>query len=379
VKRIVLVLTAPPLPFGDAAARWYSILIRTLVERGHRVTALVPCATDGQAEEVRALFPAPGYDVRCFPYWQRTGIRAKWESFRRPSSYLFHDDLRASVRTLMTEADAILHLEHNWAGWLSRGYEGRAVLAIHFLVAEDLPRGTWYSVMARAAERRLLEDQHVMTTVTPVLTKRVQAMAPQAEVVTVPLAFDTSLYEMPDALPTRSEPVVGLIGSFAWQPTALAAQRLLDVLWPRIVERVPTAKLLIVGRDARRVLRSHVNRPGMQIIDYVADIAPYFHALDVLLYAPPKGSGMKVKVMEAFAFGTPVVTSTAGAEGIPIRDGTHAGLSDDDAGLVTRTVDLLEDTARRERYRHAARQLIEHHCAPDLAVDRLEDAYARCG
>jgi len=374
VKRIVLVLTAPPLPFGDAAARWYYVLIRTLADRGHRVTALVPCATESHAEEVRALFPKPEYDVRCFPYWARTGLRAKWESFRRPSSYLFHDDLRASVRTLMTEPDAILHLEHNWAGWLSRGYEGRVVLAIHFLVAEDLPRNTWYAMMARAAERRLLEDQHVITTVTPVLTKRVQAMAPQAEVVTVPLAFDTSLYEMPDALPARSEPVVGLIGSFAWQPTTVAAQRILDVLWPRIVERVPTAKLLIVGRDARRVLRSHVNRPGVQILDYVADIAPYFHALDVLLYAPPK-----VKVMEAFAFGTPVVTSTAGAEGIPIQDGTHAGLSDDDDGLVERTVGLLEDAARRERYRHAARQLIEHHCTPDLAVGLLEPVYARCG
>jgi glycosyltransferase involved in cell wall biosynthesis len=278
----------------------------------------------------------------------------------------------------MTEPDAILHLEHNWAGWLSRGYEGRVVLAIHFLVAEDLPRSTWYAMMARAAERRLLERQQVMTTVTSILTERVQAMAPQAEVVTVPLAFDTSLYEMPDALPAR-EPVVGLIGSFAWQPTTVAAQRLLDVLWPRIVKRVPTAKLLIVGRDARRVLRAHVNRPGVQILDYVADIAPYFHALDVLLYAPPRGSGMKVKVMEAFAFGTPVVTSTAGAEGIPIQDGTHAGLSDDDEGLVERTIDLLEDTARRERYRHAARQLIEHHSAPNLALDRLEGAYARCG
>ena len=150
------------------------------------------------------------------------------------------------------------------------------------------------------------------------------------------------------------------------------------MLWPRIVERVPHAKLLLVGRDARRVLRAHLNRSGVQILDDVADIAPYFHALDVLLYAPPKGSGMKVKVMEAFAFGTPVVTSTAGAEGIPIQDGTHAGLSDDDEGLVERTVALLEDVDRRERYRRAARRLIEHHCAPDLAVDRLEGAYARC-
>jgi glycosyltransferase involved in cell wall biosynthesis len=88
---------------------------------------------------------------------------------------------------------------------------------------------------------------------------------------------------------------------------------------------------------------------------------------------------MKVKVMEAFAFGTPVVTTSAGAEGIPIQDGTHAGLSDDDHGLVERTVALLGDPVKRDRYRHAARELIERHCAPHLAVDRFEAVYAQCG
>ena len=378
-KRVVLVLTAPPLPFGDAAARWYSVLLRTLVERGHRVTALVSCARKSQSEEVHTLFPAPSFDVRCFPYWDRTGPMAKWESFRRPSSYLFNDDLRASVRELMADPVAILHLEHNWAGWLSRGYEGRAVLGVHFLVSEDLTSRTWYAMMARSAERRLLQRHRVMTTVTPVLTQRVQSLVPNAEVETVPLAFDTSLYDMPPTLPTRAQPVVCLIGSFGWQPTTLAARRLLEVLWPQIVDRVPNSKLLMVGRDAHRVLHAHLDRPGVKILDGVDDIAPYFRALDVLLYAPSTGSGMKVKVMEAFAFGTPVVTSTAGAEGIPIQDDTHAGLSDADEGLVERTVALLRDPTRRERYRHAARQLIERHCAPGPAIDRLESVYARCG
>ena len=378
-RRIVLVLAAPPLPFGNAAARWYSVLLRTLVERGHRVTALIPCVEENQAGEVHALFPKPDYDIRCFSHWQRKGIRAKWESFRRPSSYVFNDDLRACMRTLMADPQAILHLEHNWAGWLSRGYEDRAVLAVHFLVADDLPLRTWYAIVARAAERRLLHDHRIMTTVTPTLAKHVRTMAPAAHVTTIPLAFDTSLYDMPGALPVRPQPVVGLIGSFGWHPTTVAARRLLDVLWPQIAARVPHAKLLIVGRDAHRVLRAHLNQSDVEILDNVADIAPHFHALDVLLYAPPRGSGMKVKVMEAFAFGTPVVTTSAGAEGIPIQDGTHAGVSDDDDGLVERTIALLEDPAKQDRYRHAARELIERHCAPHLAVDRFEAVYAQCG
>jgi glycosyltransferase involved in cell wall biosynthesis len=210
------------------------------------------------------------------------------------------------------------------------------------------------------------------------LTKRVHDLAPHATVETVPLAFDTSLYEMPEALPGREHPTVGLIGSFAWQPTFLAATRLLDRLWPSVVQAVPEAKLLIVGRDARRVLARYLDHPNVEIVETVPDITPYFHALDVMLYAPHKGSGMKVKVMEAFAFGTPVVTSTAGAEGIPIEDGIHAGLSDDDRGLIDRTVALLRDAERRNAQRRAARQLIERHCAPARSVDVLEPVYERC-
>ena len=49
-RRIVLVLTAPPIPFGTASARWYNVLLKGLVERGHRVTALTPFAERAEAE-----------------------------------------------------------------------------------------------------------------------------------------------------------------------------------------------------------------------------------------------------------------------------------------------------------------------------------------
>ncbi len=87
---------------------------------------------------------------------------------------------------------------------------------------------------------------------------------------------------------------------------------------------------------------------------------------------------MKVKVMEAFAFGTPVVTTMDGIEGIPAEDGVHAGVSDHDKGLIDRTVTLLMNSEQRLRQRRAARELIEHHCDPVPALDLLEGVYAAC-
>ena len=102
------------------------------------------------------------------------------------------------------------------------------------------------------------------------------------------------------------------------------------------------------------------------------DTIPYFRTIDALLYAPPRGSGMKVKVLEAFALGTSVVTNTEGIEGLPASDGVHAGVAEDDAGLIDRAVALLRDPALRESRRLAARTLLESHCGPGPTVDAVE-------
>src|SRR4051812_29171517 len=62
--RIILVLNEPPLPFGGAAARWYYVLLRGLVARGHRVTTFAPAPQVDAAERARELFEVDRYDLR---------------------------------------------------------------------------------------------------------------------------------------------------------------------------------------------------------------------------------------------------------------------------------------------------------------------------
>ena len=172
---------------------------------------------------------------------------------------------------------------------------------------------------------------------------------------------------------------MSLIGSFDWYPTLSGARRLLDRLWPAIKQRVPDARLLLVGRCARSRLERYVDLPDVDIYEDVPDILPYFEATDVMLYAPARGSGMKVKVLEAFALGVPVVTTSEGVEGIAAEDGVHAGVADDDKGLVQRTVDLLQDRSAWQAMRKAARPLVESACDPEQSLDLVERCYESIG
>ena len=380
--RVVLVLVEPPLPFGKAAARWYYVLLKGLVERGHAVTAFAACSRLDEIEEARALFPSPDYDLRLYPFPARSGIAAKLETLRRPYSYMFGETLRRDLEAELTKGVDVLHLETTWCGWVGLDHVDRALVNVLNLYAIDLaarPPASLLDGLRRhlvcRAERKLLRHFRQLSTLTPRLTEEVGRINGRAAIHTVPLGMDLSLYPFEADAPPRP-PVVGLIGSFDWEPTLSAGERLVTRLWPEVQRQVPEARLQIIGRQARAALGRLATAPGIDLFEDVPEIIPYFRSTDVLLYAPGPASGMKVKVLEAFALGTAVVTNADGVEGLAAEDGVHAGLAEDDAGLIRRTVELLSDPGRRANQRTAARALMEATCDSRPVLDRLERVYA---
>ena len=65
--KVVLVMIDPPSPFGNAAARGYYVLLKGLVDRGHRVTAFATSSDPADSLEALRQFPSPEYDLRIFP------------------------------------------------------------------------------------------------------------------------------------------------------------------------------------------------------------------------------------------------------------------------------------------------------------------------
>jgi glycosyltransferase involved in cell wall biosynthesis len=150
----------------------------------------------------------------------------------------------------------------------------------------------------------------------------------------------------------------------------------LDELWPELKKKVPRVKLQIVGRAAGKALAEYRDMPDLTIHEDVSDVIPHFRNIDVLLYAPDYGSGMKVKILEAFALGVAVVTNDEGVEGLPARDGVHAGICNANRGLIDRAAALLLSSDQRHKQSSAARRLVETHCSPKAVVDAFESRYS---
>ncbi|MGH7895270.1 MAG: glycosyltransferase family 4 protein [Candidatus Binatia bacterium] len=387
----MLVFPAAPLPFGDTAARWFHLLARDLLAHGHEVACLTvsdePAAKIADARaQLEAVAPAGRLSWHAFPL--RGAVHPLWRKLRnagRPFSELvyapgFRDALAAELR----RGYDVLHLEQLWSGWAGLGVP-RSLLNVHHLEVIDLEhaqpatlaeRKTHWQM--RRATRRLLRRAPAMRLFTPRLLDRVRTFNDAARCWVVPFALDLGLYPLQ---PVVDEPVVGLLGSMHWPPSRSAAERLVTRLWPRVKARAPRARLLVAGWNARRYLADYASLPDVSIEENLASPADFFSRVSVLAYAPGRGSGMKIKVMEAMAYGVPVVTTSEGVEGMDVADGAQAFVAEEDDVLAERVVTLLDDRATRLHLREAARGLLEERYTPGPVMARMMDVYghvARC-
>jgi glycosyltransferase involved in cell wall biosynthesis len=380
--KILLAFAQAPLPEGSAAGRWFHVLLRSLVERGHRVSAFAACRSASQARAALECFPAPKYNLRCYPGPRGHGALARLQTLRRPHSYPFSAEMLQDWRVERLRDYDIVQLEDTWSAWLeSAPGAADTILNVHNLYQLD-----WIAnpankeeVVRRAltvrTERKLIRNFPNLVTVSSALAGAISRMAPQSPADVVPFALDPARYEFTQA-GSGSDPVIALIGSMDWPPSRSAAERLLRRLWPVIRRRMPNARLQITGRGARQALGYYLAEPGVETSQDVVSTEPFFRQASVLLYAPESGSGIKVKVLEAFAYGLPVVSTPAGVEGLEVRDGVHAAIHTSDDGLVDHTLALLNDPVRREEQRCAARRLLESHYSPTPVMERLESVYA---
>jgi glycosyltransferase involved in cell wall biosynthesis len=382
---IFIVAPSCPHPFGDTAAKWFDVLIRELVRRGHHVTFLsVTEEPPSRIEEARralaAIASGGRLDATIHPLSiTRPAWRRKLASLREPFSEIRQaDGVLPLVDARLSRGYDVFHLEQLWTGWLAAGVP-RSVINIHHFEVIDMEAEPPQSLAERKARwqmRRataaILEQAKYLRLFTPRLSERARQYNRTAKHWVVPFALDPAHYEPVSLTP---DPVVGLIGSMQWGPSRSAAERLITRIWPRVRSAIPLARLLIAGWQADRHLAGYAGVPGLELRANISHPREFFAAAGVLVYAPQRGSGMKIKVMEAMAYGVPVVTTTEGIEGMQVEPGRHAHVADDDETLAEMVVGVLRDRAASARMAREARALIVEQHSPAVVVDRVIDMY----
>jgi sugar transferase (PEP-CTERM/EpsH1 system associated) len=147
-------------------------------------------------------------------------------------------------------------------------------------------------------------------------------------------------------------------GSMDWYPNEDAVLDFLDASFPRIRRETEGVSLTVVGRNPSPKLRAAASR-DVTITGTVPDVRPYVAEAAVYIVPLRLGSGTRLKIFEALAMGKAVVSTTLGAEGLPLVPGEHYLRADEPADFAREVTALLKDPERRRRLGAAGRRLVE--------------------
>jgi len=147
-------------------------------------------------------------------------------------------------------------------------------------------------------------------------------------------------------------------GSMDWMPNQHGVLFFTSKILPHIHAEIPEAQLWIVGRCPSQEVRALAG-PRIHVTGRVDDIRPYMRKAPVYVVPLLSGSGTRIKIFEAMAMGKAVVSTTLGAEGLPVTHGRNILIADHPHEFADSVVRLLRDRALTARLGDAARELVE--------------------
>jgi glycosyltransferase involved in cell wall biosynthesis len=165
------------------------------------------------------------------------------------------------------------------------------------------------------------------------------------------------------------------LGSFRHLPNLEALEWFSQRVLPQVLKRKPEAKLIIVGSDPppRHSLPDLAG--AIELVGYVADVREPLGRYAVFLCPILSGSGVRVKLLEAFSAGIPVVSTRLGAEGLTSEDGELCALADSPEQFAERIVELLEHPGKSEAMARRARAFVEANRDMGVMAGKLEASF----
>lgn len=160
----------------------------------------------------------------------------------------------------------------------------------------------------------------------------------------VSTGVDLEFFEPPASARPRYDLV--FLGSMDWMPNIEGTNWFLSEILPLIRAQKADVRVATVGRNPPPSLLAHAN-DFITVTGTVADVRPYLWESTVSIVPLRVGGGTRLKIFEAMAAGTPVVSTTIGAEGLPVRHGETIRIADNAPAFAAECLDLLQNTDAR--------------------------------
>jgi glycosyltransferase involved in cell wall biosynthesis len=241
---------------------------------------------------------------------------------------------------------------------VSKGYVWRAIAAREF-------RDT-----ARIEAEYVRAADHVLA-VSEADAQQFLAHIDRSKITVIPTGVDVDYFGQVAC--GRGNTIV-FTGSMDWLPNEDGIFYFLTEILPLVRKSIPEVTFIIVGRHPSQRIKDLVTKnANVTLTGWVEDVREYLARGDVFVVPLRVGSGTRLKIFEAMAAGKPVVSTTIGAEGLPVRNGENVMLADDPAGFASEIVALLQNPEKCRVIGAAGKQLVNGHYSWPTVCKVLEE------
>ncbi len=379
-----------PITSGGKARQFH--LIRQMAARGHAITLLVQSKTPADAAVHAALEPLLERLI-VLPRRSLRHPRTLWNAAfsRLPLLTSINGDAPALARAfdaLLDEPWDVVQVEHSYG--LEPFVQALRRRAQPFIITEHniesqlgaatygkwpgwlRPFARYDQFRARRWEREALSQAAAVVAVTPEDAQGLGRISGRPTHV-VSNGVDAQAFAL--VQPNHGSQTVLFVGNYEYAPNVDAVEWAAGEIFPALWQQCPEARLMVCGHAMPASWRQRFPDPRIEWRGYVDSLPDVQSACAVFLAPLRFGGGSKLKVLEAFAAGLPVVSTAEGLSGLGAQHGVHARVADTTEHMAAALADVLADGAHAHHMGQAARSWVTAHFDWHAAATQLEAVY----
>ncbi|GBC78618.1 hypothetical protein HRbin08_02114 [bacterium HR08] len=396
-RPICLAVISPefPAPLTSGGKKRTFHLLRALARVGP--VDLITFSEQPEAEPVSLVRPVcqrldiirlPRHAPKLFPFLWRN-LRRAARGVNPLIDRFSEGAVRAAVeRSLQHQAYEVIVLEHSWIAHyipIIRRWQphARIILDCHNIESDlwrqyyERPRQFWHKPAAYRFWRSALEQERAylphadqVWVVSEADARRARALAPSARLRVIPNG--TTLMEGWGR--PAHPPIIGFLGSLRYPPNESGLRFFLDHIWPRIRAATPDVRMMIIGRPTPALLRRARADERLLVVGEVPDITPYLQQWALMVVPLLHGGGTRMKILDAWAHGIAVVSTSRGAEGLRAAPGEGLWIADSPQEFAEAVLHLLREEAERLRLARRGYELVRRFYSWDVIAECARDA-----
>ncbi len=236
----------------------------------------------------------------------------------------------------------------------------------------------------RRYERQICQQADRVIAVSEADREALLKLDPKLDITVIPNGVDLDYYAAYSRAGDSQAPDYGpnalvFTGKMDFRPNVDAVTWFAQDVLPQIRREIGDATFVIVGKEPPPRVQEMEKLPGVIVTGFVPDIRAHIAAAAVYVVPLRMGGGTRLKVLEALAMRSAMVSTRLGCEGFPLTDDQELVFADDAESFARAAVALLRDPARRARLGYAGRRFVEAHYGWPAIVPRLKAVYDELG